>query len=160
MARKSKTKTIGGVEYTATAIGARSALRVSMFLARILAPLSRGVADKKPGAPAEGEAAAEAPKSLMDINLDDLPIERIIDRLAEPQTLEMVMLMMQGVAADGRDLSSEDTFDSHFAGRIGELAQVVLLCLEVNFGDFFERLGATAIGAQIAKKLGDEAAAA
>lgn len=152
MARKSETKEIDGVEYFVQALGARDALRVSQYLARVMAPLTRGMADKKPGAPKVAED--ETAPSLLDLNIDSLPIERVIDRLAEPETLDMVLLLMKGCAADGRDLGNADTFDSHFAGRIDSLVKLVALCLKVNFGDFFERLGATPIGAQMAAAMG------
>jgi hypothetical protein len=117
MALDQKTKQIGSYTYTVTQLGAKKGSHVALRLAKAIAPALAG-------------HPLEALKSL---SFEDLSF--LQDTYAEFST---------ATGADGKVaiLGRPEIFDAHFAGQYMEMYEWMLLCTELNFQSFFDKMRA------------------
>ncbi len=113
MPLETKTKSISGVDYSVTTLGATEGRKVYVQLMKALAP---------------GLKAGHAEDFLSNVltELDEDVVAAMSDRFARTTTVQI----------GDRAPYLKDIFDLHFAGKYGDMTKWLLFCLEVNFGDF------------------------
>lgn len=122
MGLESKTKSINGVEYTVTQLGAKEGRRLLTRLLKVAGP-ALGEAAKA------GGVGSALEKIALNLNPDD------IDYFCE--TLERTTTVRQGE----RNPRLSDISDLHFAGNYGDEAKWLVFAMEVNFGSFLALAG-------------------
>jgi hypothetical protein len=152
-----KEKTINGVKFAAAPLTAIEGLKLKAFLVRSFGP-------------ALGEALGSFGNLLKDekVNADMAidgqgvarAIERMMMNLDPDQFIELLKKLFSNVTAqvkgpDGKDVlvgfigaAFDASMELAFAQRTFSVYPVILLVLEVNFPDFFEKAGA-AIGTKM-----------
>ncbi len=114
MPLESKSKSISGVDYHVTTLGAIEGRKVYVQLMKALAP---GLKSSK----------TEDFLSNVLMNLDEAVVVDLSDRFARVTTVDVGGALRPCL---------KDIFDLHFAGKYSEMTQWLMFCLEVNFGDF------------------------
>lgn len=134
MGRAIEERIINGNKYTSQQLGARLALKLKLKLIKLMLPTTFHAAvsfdqDKK------------GKEGKFDASVMGKAIESLVMRLDEEEVSNLVLQLLSGTRKEGMDISSGMTFDNEFAGNFGELYQVLLFVLEVNFGSFLRGLG-------------------
>ena len=130
--KKPQKKTIDGVEYTVTPLGAITGTDVLMALTKLLGPLM-------------GNKSMEG--LLSNLKTDD--IKFLCTTFAETTS---VTILAQGGKKVTVPLAG-DFFDEHFAQKYMQMFEWLAFCVEVNYADFFGK-AAAAIGSATAKLKG------
>lgn len=122
MAIDTKSHVISGTTYDIQQLGAKLGKKILMRLFRSVAP---AFAADEPG-----DALATFAKSMTDEDLDYL-----CDAFAK-----VTMVQPDGGAPDARVLLA-DRFDTHFAGKYGQMLKWLWAAIDTNFETFFDDLG-------------------
>jgi hypothetical protein len=143
MGPKTETKTIGGREFTVTALTGWSSFKTSRRLGAILGPtLGRAFSGI-------GTLSLD---SLMQQDVGELlksvgsALEGFFDKLteAELEGLTRTLLANATVKEDGQDVPVIKGFDLVFQGQAAQIWELLTFAIEVNYGDFFELLASLA----------------
>jgi hypothetical protein len=151
-----KEKEINGVLFTVVPFKAVEALKLKAFLLKKFGPsLGQALGVLKDGLPESG--------GFGDLRLDGAAlsqaIEKLMEQLGEPEFIDLIKRLFKNVTAslmkDGKPLQfsfTEIQFDTAmdvvFTGQLFSIYPVMLLVLEANYPDFFDRL-APGIGSRI-----------
>ena len=151
---KSFPKEIDGVNYEVTQFPADEAI---VIMTKLLEIFGTSVGNIVEGSVPKNEA----PKSILDIDLDFSAVGRafssLVMRLGEKHVADLFFRMLQGthVRSDqGGSFANQNgrvLFNNHFAGRLSSLVKLLVFIVEVNYGDFF---GGGDIGSLTDKVLG------
>jgi hypothetical protein len=158
-----KEKEINGVKFTAAPLTAIEGLKLKAYLVRAFGP-ALGEAISSFGNLKDGGKIEE-------MSIDGQGIARAVERLManlEPnQFIDLIRKLLANVTAivkgpDGKDMivgfmgtSFDASMEIVFSQRTFSVYPVILLVLEVNFPDFFEKVGG-AIGTRIKAMLTSE----
>ena len=121
MAVETKEHVIGEYAYQIQMLGAALGKKVFMRLVRVVAPA------------VEAESVAKFAELLTDEQLDFL-----CDTFAKVTQFSPVDDPSKQFA-----LSTKGLFDSHFAGKYGEMMKWLWACIETNYESFFAEMGLT-----------------
>lgn len=161
-----QTKTIGGVTYAVRHLPPDDAILLSEDLVRVggdalIAALVKVVGPELLGelsGDGDGDAepaplAGRDPKELIE-GIGQV-LGGLVGRYDGKRWLRLTEAMMRVTSADGKPLSYEGgaTWKLHFQGRMGDLRQVVIFALGVNFGGFFG-VGPGTLGSAISRVTG------
>jgi hypothetical protein len=141
-----KTKVIDGVTYKVTPFPAVEALKLKAYLLKLLGPaFGRLIGSVR----SKGESALDG-----DINGVELAgaLEGLMKQLGEDDFIAFIRRMLQGTSCEIPDdrgkpvmivfASDFDTkLDLVFQGRLFDIYPVIAFVLEVNFPDFFGKMG-------------------
>lgn len=145
-----KTKTIDGVEFSVAPFMAIEAIRLKAFLMRNFGPaLGQLVGTVKNMLTDKGDLKK-------DMQIDGVAlagvIETLMSNLDETSFVNLIKRMFANVVAKGKDQKTgkgfarqfdeknfENSLNDVFQGRIFTIYPVILLVLEANFPDFFEK---------------------
>lgn len=72
-------------------------------------------------------------------------ITKMGGQLGKREIVDLVLRLLELTTVDGKPFDKA-TFDSHFAGRIGQLFKVLTFVVESNYSDFFDELRRSIIG--------------
>jgi hypothetical protein len=138
--REPITRTIRGVEYTFYAIPPTIAWPVFVRLQSLLGGSFASVFSDS-GAELDATAVARIYREIVqNLTNDDLP------RVVQPI---LGQVMVNGVPVGGTEPRGAALFNNHFAGQYGLLFEVLVVALEVDFGDFFGVLRRALVAAVI-----------
>ena len=138
MALETKTKEIGGQKYVVTTFPAGRAFELLYELK---------------------DALGESFGSLLSSSAESA-LARIGGKLNKQEAADLVLRLLELTSVGGTSEGfKRETFDAHFAGRIGHLFRVLAFVIEVNYEDFFGELKgavltATKKGGELLKLLG------
>ena len=163
-----KTKTIDGIEFSVAPFMAVEALRLKAFLLRTFGPaLGQMIGTLKHVLTKKGELAPD-----MQIDGDSLSktIETLTSQLDEDSFVNLIKRMFANLVAKGKDQKTQKGFarqfdaahfdnsmNDVFSGRLFSIYPVLLLVLEANYPDFFEKT-VRSIGKSIRETLSSEPA--
>jgi len=127
MPREPQQKTINGVLYEVTPLGASKGLQLFTRVARVVGPGLERVTSLE-----DASGAVLAALGTLAENLDADNLEAICRLLAD-STMARV---------NGKELALGAVFDAHFAGDLGSLFEWLKFGIEVNLGPLLAALGA------------------
>lgn len=150
----SKEKTIDGIKFVVTAFQAIEAFKLKSYLMKKFGPsLGQALGTLKGGLPASGDIG----EVKLDGEAMSRAIQSLMEQLDEHDFIEFLKRMLRNVAAHVKGKQfyfTEDTFDASldivFTGKLFTVYPVLLLVLEANYPDFFDKV-ARGIGSKIKK---------
>jgi hypothetical protein len=144
-----KTKTIDGIEFSVAPFMAVEALRLKAFLLRTFGPaLGQMIGTLKNVLTQKGELA---PDMQIDGDSFSKTIETLTTQLDEDSFVNLIKRMFANLVAKGKDKAGkgfarqfdeknfDNSFNFVFQGRIFSIYPILLLVLEANYPDFFEK---------------------
>lgn len=161
-----KTKTIDGIEFSVAPFMAVEALRLKAYLLRTFGPaLGQMVGTLKNLFTSKGDIALD-----MQIDGDSFAktIETLTTQLDEDSFVNLIKRMFANLVAKGKDQKTgkgfarqfdvahfDNSLNDVFSGRLFSIYPVLLLVLEANYPDFFEKT-VRSIGKSIKETLSSE----
>lgn len=127
MANELIKKTIDGHDYEFSIFGAKKSIKVLVRLSKILGkPFGLLMGSfKGPGKMLERE---------VDTDLMSLAFSALTDNLDSDEVIDILETLVAGdyILCDGKKV----IFDTHYEGRLDHLMKVVMIALEVQYGNF------------------------
>ena len=119
-------KTIGGKRYTVTALGAIKAWQGWTLILKTMAPILGEVIDSKN---IDADVAMfEKQNTFKEI------LSIVASNLHDPEMDALVFQMLEGACCEGELITDLDT---HFAGKVHLMMELIIYATEVNFKGFF-----------------------
>ncbi len=129
MAITKKKRTIDGVEYEVTQLGAKEGRALFVRISKMAGPVL-------------GELAKLNMSRVMDSDISQIgPALDALTRNVSEEDLDVLCSKFAERSAyrDGKDWPELDRhFDEHFAGAYLRMIKWLLFCIEVNYADFFD----------------------
>jgi hypothetical protein len=150
-----KEKDINGVRFTVAPFRAVEALKLKAFLLKKFGPAFGQALGAFDGIPENGDFG--------DLKLDGTAlsqsIEKLMGQLGEQEFIDLIKRLFKNVTANlvkdekplqftFTEIQFDTAMDVVFTGQLFSVYQVILLVLEANYPDFFDRL-APGIGSKI-----------
>jgi len=125
------TRTINGHMYNISTMPAFHGFSVSQRLLKIVGPPMSEVAESI------GDVGGDIDLSMVEINLPTV-VDHFIRSLESEDSQKLLKDLFVGVLVDGKDLSNDSIFNNHFAGNFGEMVDVIIEIIRINFSSFFD----------------------
>lgn len=139
MAIAKKKKTIDGIEYEVTQLGAKEGRALFVRISKMIGPSLASLAKADLASLMDSNVAQLAPAIetfVRDVSEEDLDV--LCSKFAE-----------RSAYRDGKDWPELDrNFDDHFAGAYLRMIKWLAFCVEVNYADFFDAFKKARAGAE------------